>query len=478
MAIVTWVPSPNGRGTLDIIISCGATIFLCCWSSLCVNVPSVGDGTFVQLCDKLHLACIGMLGPELLFILALGQYRSARRSVKEFDKAGYKSWTIRHAFLADMGAYMLSVPLKDSPSDAPATQDLRQMTFPVDAGQLCYLVKGGFVDFSAIDEAYIAEQNDRLARWITILQVTWFSINSIARKAQHLEITTLELTTLAFIPCMFATSFCWFYKPTSVDRATVLKCKAPLADMIKAASREASAPHRRTPLDFVNREEWAGTLIWAHYNNILRKLHVRIFTRPVRCRPITRIPNDNWPELSMKGGSVSAFFALIYSTIFILGWNFPFPSSIERILWRASSVGTLGVTLSVTMYEPLLFRVYMARRKRYSHAKTVKRSANEQDLESSSASPPRKNPTPHQSWYGKHAIAEKVRDLAAGWRNNSPDRDPAMEVPLRVLIPITISCAAYCVFRAYILVEDVLGLRKLPPGAFKTVVWSNWFPHI
>jgi len=162
----------------------------------------------VQLCDKLHLACVGMLGPELLFILALGQYRSARRSVKEFDKAGYKSWTIRHAFLADMGAYMLSVPFKDCPFDAPATHDLRQMTFPVDVGQLYYLVKGGFVDFSASDEAYIAEQNDRLTRWITVLQVAWFSTGSIARKAQHLEITTLELTTLGFIPCMFATSFC------------------------------------------------------------------------------------------------------------------------------------------------------------------------------------------------------------------------------------------------------------------------------
>jgi len=108
----------------------------------------------------------------------------------------------------------------------------------------------------------------------------------------------------------------------------------------------------------------------------------------------------------MKGGSVSAFFALIYSTIFILGWDFPFPSSIERILWRASSVGTLGVTLSVTLYEPLLFRVYMARRKRYSHAKTVERPANEQDLESSLATPPRKTPIPHQSWYGTYAIVE------------------------------------------------------------------------
>ncbi len=460
------------------IRSCCATIIHCCWSSLCVNVPAIGDGTFLQLCDRLYLACIGMLGPDILFGLALGQYKSARRSVIKFHKAGYKSWTMRHAFLADMGAYVLSVPLKYSSVDAPMAQSSRRMTFPLDAEQLYYLVKEGFIDFSAIGEAYIAEQNDKLARTITIFQVAWFSINSIARKAQHLEITTLELTTLAFIPCMFATSFCWFHKPTSVDRATVLNCKAPLEDTIKAADDKASPPYGRTPLDFVSREEWSGSLIWAHYNNILRKMHIRLFSRPVRCRPITRIPNDNWPKLNMKYGTVIISISLIYSTTFVLAWGFPFPSNIERTMWRASSVGIFGFTLFAAMYEPLIFQIYMARRQRCSHTKSGKRFANEQDIESSPAAPPLKNPSPHQSWYGTHAIADKARKATAGWRNNSPDRDPALEIPPRVLIPLTLSCAAYCVFRAYILVEDVLGLRRLPPEVFKTVIWSNWFPHI
>lgn len=75
LAVVTWVRSRGGRATIDIIESCGITIFLCCWSSLCVNFPSVGDGVFVQLCDKWYLACIGMLGPEILFALAFGPAR-------------------------------------------------------------------------------------------------------------------------------------------------------------------------------------------------------------------------------------------------------------------------------------------------------------------------------------------------------------------------------------------------------------------
>lgn len=34
-----WTPGPDGRGTLDIIWSCGVTMVLCSWSILCMNMP-------------------------------------------------------------------------------------------------------------------------------------------------------------------------------------------------------------------------------------------------------------------------------------------------------------------------------------------------------------------------------------------------------------------------------------------------------
>lgn len=36
--------------------------------------------------DKFDLACLGILGPEFLFALALGQYDSARRSVEVSER--------------------------------------------------------------------------------------------------------------------------------------------------------------------------------------------------------------------------------------------------------------------------------------------------------------------------------------------------------------------------------------------------------
>ena len=54
----------------------------------------------------------------------------------KFSWLGYKQWTMRHAFFADMGVFLLQA------SDAhmfPA--------FPVDGHQLAYLVKNGYVDY-------------------------------------------------------------------------------------------------------------------------------------------------------------------------------------------------------------------------------------------------------------------------------------------------------------------------------------------
>ena len=83
-----WVPQPDGRGTIDIITSCVFTIILCCWSSLCINVEAEGLSDSRQLLHKFNLASIAILGPEFVFVLALGQWSSARRSVAEFRSVG------------------------------------------------------------------------------------------------------------------------------------------------------------------------------------------------------------------------------------------------------------------------------------------------------------------------------------------------------------------------------------------------------
>jgi hypothetical protein len=77
-----WVSQGGGRGTLDIVYTCVLTIFLCVWTSVCPNIPAITDSRFDRFRDKFNLACIGILGPDFLLCIAVGQRSSARRSLK------------------------------------------------------------------------------------------------------------------------------------------------------------------------------------------------------------------------------------------------------------------------------------------------------------------------------------------------------------------------------------------------------------
>jgi hypothetical protein len=154
-----WVSSPNARGTHDILWSCGFTIFLCCWTSVYANVPAPNTGYVERFRDRFELFALGMLGPEFLFALSLGQWQSARRSVQKFKSAGYSNWTIRHAFFADMGGFALKSP------NFP--------TFPLDAEQLYFLVSKGYLEYPNIEREDIDEKNkaDGLSRYIILRKI-------------------------------------------------------------------------------------------------------------------------------------------------------------------------------------------------------------------------------------------------------------------------------------------------------------------
>jgi hypothetical protein len=77
-----WVPPPSGRGTLDIVKSCAITIGLLCWSSVCVNVPGPSDTRRHRFAHKLSLFFMGLLAPDILVSLAMGQWDSAVHSVR------------------------------------------------------------------------------------------------------------------------------------------------------------------------------------------------------------------------------------------------------------------------------------------------------------------------------------------------------------------------------------------------------------
>jgi hypothetical protein len=159
-----WKAQPDGRGTLDILYQCLTTMFLCCWTSLCINVPVSSWSPRRCTLQKVLMACMGVIGPEFVFQLALGQWISARSSVAAFNRSGYPTWTMRHAFLADMGGFVLHHPDSED--------------FPLTAKHVHYLVTEGYISYSdvALDRRFIDDRNKRdgTARFITVFQMLWF----------------------------------------------------------------------------------------------------------------------------------------------------------------------------------------------------------------------------------------------------------------------------------------------------------------
>ncbi|KAF2006875.1 hypothetical protein P154DRAFT_421214 [Amniculicola lignicola CBS 123094] len=447
-----WVGQSEGRGTLDIILSCSITVFLCIWTSVCVNVPSPEPGVPAVLRDRWYMFCLGLLGPEFIVLLAAGQYCNAKASVRAFKAAKCSEWTMKHGFFADMGGVHLQVSTLES--------------FPINSKQLLFLVNRGHTPYPDISKTTITDKNKRdgLAKFISTTQMFWFTVSTISRPIKRYAMTTLETTTLAYILCAFTALFFWRHKPMDFHGPIVIECQAALEEIVDHKGHNAADPYHFTPLDFVSRQEWIGNRLWVYYVNLLRKLriiHVFQQTRPVRRISLFDFPPPDRFMLFFMLGLTST-----YTGIFVAGWNFHFPSYSEKILWRTCSLGTTIIVLIGGLFELIIiFREYRPQREPFH-------SSVDPFIEIEAITPPIRAhllPKPPET------CLETMLQQA---RNVTPNRDPHYDVPIRSLLFTTPICAMYCIFRLFILVEDAISLRELPASAFAVIAWPTYLPHL
>jgi hypothetical protein len=439
-----WTHQPDGRGSLDIIMGCCTTIFLCCWSVLCINVPSSHWGRRRRIHEKFLVCAMSGLGPEFTFQLALGQWVSACQSVQDFRSSGFTNWTLSHAFLADMGGFSLKAP------------DF--VEFPLNAKQVHYLVTHSYIEYSAValpkDIMDDKNKGDGVVRFFTICQLSWFSLGCLGRAIEHLAITTMELSALAFVFCTLGTYFFWFAKPMDVGSATVLVPNTSLREILLQAGDRAREPYKTTPLDFVGRTHSSWLLYWTYWMNIVRKMHLMF---PVKRGPVEMIPDDNFPPLTPWAQVILFLCQLAYTGVHLMAWKFHFPTDAERLLWRLATIYMVSSVILYWTIELLVWRVYPLIK---CYIKQLKKGgAASDDIER-----------------GKQGSSQT--DLFARLRNNSSLHDPSMGVPLRALIPVTILGVVYCFARAYVFIASWIGIRRLPTSAYQTVDWTNILPHI
>jgi hypothetical protein len=467
-----WTASPTARGSIDIIWSSLVTLTVCSWSSVCVNIPAQDDSDTKKWRRKAWMTVICLIGPEFLMVLALGQWHAARQSVKAFHDDGFTRWSMKHGFYAEMGGFIA------------ITED--KVRFPLRGKSLHYLVWKGLISNDVVNKVVLLDveiiddrnKADKSFRVIALVQAVWFCINVLARFIQHLRVTTLELTVLAYFVPTASTYLLWWNKPRDVETVEFVP--------VQATADQLALPRGKwikTPLDWLDREEWHGSVLFRHWINLIVRINPSTYWTTPKENTVLRRRSDNdylpcphfWQGVLFEGVLTFTFFGVNF-----IAWNHSFPADIERTLWRVASllmVATYILGAGWHTFVNARWPMHRERVRSMQRRAELAQPCDQLHLSQTRCSTNEMAPRlPARTRWKRFTTSMNSR--VAKLRNNSTNDDPELDVPLKMLLPGTLMAGLYCLSRLYIFVEDGMAFRRMPAGTYNNVEWAAFLPHI
>ncbi|KAJ9602518.1 hypothetical protein H2200_013061 [Cladophialophora chaetospira] len=309
---VGFVVNSGGRGTLDLLWSCIITIILCTWKVQRLQIVHWSHSKKTIFRKKAFWMFITLLCPEYVTWVAFEQWNRARK-YKEVCRLGHKDWTMQQGFYVDMGGVELSLDeanarLPLAISDEQHLEKGVRMTIRLE--ELITLMKADIVPLPTVTLQDLEERSkqDRFARVITSVQVFYFVVNCCQRTGSNLPISTLEVSTLAFICCGAFIEFFWWRKPLDIRTSTVITLLADRSELFWSIfpALRFNAPEQDL----------------AEVDNF-KLFSDRVFGNS---------------EMRTKAFHL-VWIGCIFNGIHILAWNFSFASQPEHLLWQIFSVG-------------------------------------------------------------------------------------------------------------------------------------------
>ena len=246
-----------------------------------------------------------------------------------------------------------------------------------------------FSSFAVPTEAEIKDKgkSDWLAKFIVLLQTSWFVMQCIARAIEHLPVTHLEIVTLAYAAMNFAIYVFWWNKPLNVDRPVRVFRKSD----VEEPTLEGQRPANNNFVDFIVGNQDKGVNL-SHEDRV------------------PRFWADNRDDVTFANGIVLGV-GVCFGAIHCIAWHFSFPTQAELSIWRMSCVAITAVPI----YMPLMI-VFIG-------------------------------------------IGGDIIGIIAA----------LSAFPAGIL---------YILARVFTLALAFTSLRGLPPGAFDTVHWTTFIPHV
>ncbi|KAK3689928.1 hypothetical protein B0T22DRAFT_514750 [Podospora appendiculata] len=438
-----WVYDSGTRGTLDIIYGCVAVLVAAVWTVVHLNVPAKGESDGRVVLRRVRWGLVSVFAPDVLTMVAAAQWVSATESLQQMKElSGTDGWTLVHAFYALSGGFVLQTPDTE--------------TFPINAASVHYLVSRGYIALPSItrEEIWDKSKADVFAKGLAILQGGWIIIQAIARTAQGLPLTPLELFTLAFVVSTAMSYFFWWRKPQHVGTPTPIECLVPMSKIWADAGYPEDMPYSGTPMDFVEKasQHWKRRSMFENFdlesaewkedsanpplkNGVrVERGHTQTQTNTPNMissqRPRQRIADDAVMAARLPTKVVAMLMvpSMLHSGIHLAGWNHTFPTSAEQTVWRVCAVVLVAMSSAAVGLVRVLGQAKY--RGRYN-----------------------------MLWVWVNADADAARPAA--WD---------------VLLGLT--TLSLVLARCFLIMEVCISLRQLPARTFVDVDWTHYIPHV
>lgn len=189
---------------------------------------------------------------------------------------------------------------------------------PLHPDEVVALVRDGKLVPPTGDELSNQSKGDVLSKGVAVLQTVWFVVQCIARLAEHLPLTNLEVMTLAYTVMTMVMYIAWWNKPLNVSCAI----------RVPGARIEGKATHE--PI-------WVTIYFYVIGGQ----------DENVDLDYLQRVPTF-WAGKTKENETyitdiIALLVAMAFGAVHCLAWAYAFPSPGELLLWRASAIAIIAI---------------------------------------------------------------------------------------------------------------------------------------
>lgn len=191
---------------------------------------------------------------------------------------------------------------------------------PLSPEDVIELVKRGHLVAPTSDELANQSKGDALSKGVAIVQTLWFVMQCIARRIEHLPVTSLEVMALAYTVITVAMYAVWWDKPLNISCAV-------------------RVPEEEFEVEELNE---CGS-IWERVAAYVMGMQDSYIDLRQSSRVPTFWAGDRDTDNAIAADVIALLVAMVFGAMHCIAWSDASQSLLEQQLWRASAIAIIAV---------------------------------------------------------------------------------------------------------------------------------------